>query len=89
MSNINITRISSKGQIVIPVDMRADFSEGEELLILKDEDRIILKKTSAISKQMKDDIKFAKRTEEAWKRYDEGKFKEMNFDTFINEVKKW
>jgi len=44
MVNINITRISSKGQIVIPSDMRNDFKEGEELLIIRDEDRIVLKK---------------------------------------------
>lgn len=89
MVSINVTRISSKGQIVIPSDMRDDFKEGEELLIIKDDDRIILKKTEKISEQMREDLEFAKRTEEAWKRYEKGKFKEMNFDTFISEMKKW
>jgi len=89
MTTINLTKISSKGQIVIPVEMRADFNEGEELIILKDEDRIILKKASTISKQMKEDIEFARRTEEALKRIESGKYIKMDFDDFIKEMKKW
>ncbi len=89
MVNINITRISSKGQIVIPIDMREDLKEGDELIIIKDNDRIVLKKTEKVSEQMKEDLEFAKRTEEAWKRYEKGQFKEMDFDSFISEMKKW
>ena len=89
MVNIKITRISSKGQIVIPVDMRADFKEGEELLIIKDEDRIVLKKTAKVSEQMKEDLEFAKRTDEALKRIESGKGTRMNFDDFLDEMKKW
>jgi AbrB family looped-hinge helix DNA binding protein len=89
MVNINVTRISSKGQIVIPSDMRGDFKEGEELLIIKDEDRIILKKTAKISEQMKEDLEFARRTEEAYKRIEAGEGIRMNFDDFIKEMKKW
>ena len=37
----------------------------------------------------KEDKEFIKRTEEAWKRYEEGKFKEMDFNDFIEEMKKW
>ena len=89
MVNINVTRISSKGQIVIPRDMRDDLKEGDELIIIKDGDRIVLKKTEKVSEQMKEDLEFAKRTEEAWKRYEKGQFKEMDFDSFISEMKKW
>ena len=89
MVNINITKISSKGQIVIPVDMRAGFKEGEELLIVRDEDRIILRKTSQISEQMKEDLEFAKRTEEAYKRHEKGEFKCLPSNKFLEELDKW
>ncbi len=36
-----------------------------------------------------DDLEFAKRTEEAWKRHDKGKFRKMELDSFITEMKKW
>ena len=37
MANINVTKMSSKGQIVIPSEMRSDLKEGDEILIIKDE----------------------------------------------------
>jgi AbrB family looped-hinge helix DNA binding protein len=89
MTNINLTRISSKGQIVIPRDMRADFKEGEELLIIKDNDRIVLTRAVKISEKMREDLEFGRRTDEALKRIESGKGNKMNFNDFINEMKKW
>lgn len=89
MVNLNVTRISSKGQIVIPSNMRGDLKEGDELLIIKDEDRIILKKAEKLTEGMKEDLEFAKKTEEAYKRIESGEGVKMDFDDFINEMKKW
>jgi len=89
MVNISVTRISSKGQIVIPSEMRKDLKEGDELLIIKDEDRIILKKGEKLIEEMKEDLEFAKRTEEAYERIEAGEGIKMNFDDFIEEMKKW
>jgi bifunctional DNA-binding transcriptional regulator/antitoxin component of YhaV-PrlF toxin-antitoxin module len=89
MTNINLTRISSKGQVVIPSDMREDFKEGEELFIIKDEDRIVLTRATKISEQMREDLDFAKKTDEALKRIESGEGNKMNFDDFINEMKRW
>lgn len=85
---IAITRISSKGQIVIPSNMRKDISVGEELLIIKDQNRIILKKISEVTKKLKEDLEFANRIEKAWKRYEEGKFKSLSADKFLEELEK-
>jgi len=89
MASVSLTRISSKGQIVIPSNMREDLKEGEEILIVKDENRFILKKASEISEQMKEDLEFARRTEEALKRYDNGEFIEMSGDEFLKELESW
>lgn len=89
MANINVTKMSSKGQIVIPSDMRTDLKEGDEILIIKDEDRIILKKADKLTEQMKEDLEFARRTEEAYQRHEKGEFTKMDFDDFIEEMKKW
>jgi len=85
---IAITKISSKGQIVIPSNMRKDISVGEELLIIKDHDRLILKKIKEISKQLKEDLEFAKRVEKAWKHYEKGKFKSLSAEKFLEELEK-
>ena len=89
MVNINITRMSSKGQIVIPIEMRGDFKEGEKLVILKNKNQIILKKAKDFDKNIEEDLEFARRTEEAWKRIENGEGIEMDFDDFIKEMKKW
>ncbi len=76
---VAITKMSSKGQIVIPAEMRADISEGEKLLIIQNDKQIIMKKASDLDKNMAEDIEFARRTEEAWKRIETGKGIKMDF----------
>ena len=89
MIDIAITKLSSKGQIVIPSEMRDNFSVGEKLVIIKNEEQLILKKVSGLGKNFEEDLIFAKRTEEAIKRYEKGRCTEMNAKDFVNELEKW
>ncbi len=89
MVNMSVTKISSKGQIVIPSNMRGDLKEGDELLIIKDEGRLILKKVDNMTEEMKEDLEFARRTEEAYNKIEAGEGIKMDFDDFIAEIKKW
>ncbi|MCX6707406.1 MAG: AbrB/MazE/SpoVT family DNA-binding domain-containing protein [Candidatus Woesearchaeota archaeon] len=84
-----ITKMSSKGQIVIPAEMREDINEGDKMLIIKNNGQIIMKKASDLDKRMKEDLEFARRTEEAWKSYERGEFKSMDSKKFLKELKKW
>ena len=89
MAEIAITRMSSKGQVVIPSELREGFKEGEKLLVIKSEGKLILKKARDMDEKLKDDLIFAKRTEEAWKRYERGEFKSMSANDFLKELEKW
>lgn len=89
MVEINITKMSSKGQIVIPQEMRKGIHEGEKLVIIKNKDQIILKRAKDFDKALEEDLEFARRTEEAWKKYEKGEFISMDFDDFLREAKKW
>ena len=89
MIDISITKMSSKGQIVIPKEMRNNIKEGEKLMLIKNNGQIIIKKASDLDKNLKEDLEFAKRTEDAWKRIEEGKGIKMGFDDFPKETKKW
>ena len=89
MVDVSITKMSSKGQVVIPVEMRENIEEGEKLVIIKNGNQIIMKKASDMGKNLEEDLEFARRTEEALKRYEKGGFKEMEFSDFIKETKKW
>jgi len=86
---IAITKMSSKGQVVIPAEMREEISEGEKLVIIKVGDQFIIEKASKMDEKFKEDIEFARRTEAAYKRYEQGKFTEMDFDEFLKKLKTW
>ena len=86
--DIAITRLSSKGQIVIPLEMRTNMREGDKILLIQDGDRIILEKTTKLSKKFKEDLEFARRTEESYQRIERGEGISMDFDKFIQEIKK-
>ena len=89
MVDINITKLSSKGQIVIPIEMRKNFKEGEKLVIIENKGQIILKKVSEFDKNLEEDLEFARKTEEAYKRHERGEFIEMEADEFLKEMEKW
>ena len=89
MIDVAITKLSSKGQIVIPSEMRNGFNKGEKLVIIKNEGQLILKKVRDMGKNFEDNLAFAKRTEEALKRYEKGFSKEMSAQDFTNEIEKW
>lgn len=82
--------MSSKGQIVIPQDMRKNIDEGDKMVIIQSGDQIILKKVKDFDKNIEGDLEFARRTEEAYRRYEKGEFIEMEFDDFtkmLNKIK--
>ena len=87
--DVAITKMSSKGQVVIPTEMRSDIKEGDKLLIIQNGDQLIMKKASNLDSNLKEDLEFARKTDEAWKRIEEGKGIKMDFNDFIDEMKKW
>ncbi|MEX2017166.1 MAG: AbrB/MazE/SpoVT family DNA-binding domain-containing protein [Candidatus Pacearchaeota archaeon] len=42
---IGVTKMSSRGQVVIPLDIRKDIKEGEKLIVIRKGDEIVLKKS--------------------------------------------
>ena len=86
--DVAITKISSKGQVVIPKEMRKGLNEGDKLLIIQNNGMLIMKKATKLDKDLKEDLEFARRTEEAWKRYEKGEFVSMPMDEFLKELSK-
>lgn len=82
-----ITKMSTKGQIVIPSSLRKNLSTGDEFLMVKDDERIILKSMNSLASDLKDDLIFAERVDKAWQDYDKGKFKTKTKEEFLKELK--
>lgn len=89
MINIDVTKLSSKGQIVIPQDMRKDFSVGDKFVIIKKDHQFILKPANEVGKNFLEDLDFAKETMKAIRRYDKGEFKEIEDEEFLADLEKW
>lgn len=89
MVEIETTKMSSKGQVVIPAAFRKGIEEGDTLIVIKGENQIILKKASLLDKQLAEDLEFARKTEEAWKEIEEGKGIRTSVKDFLKEMKSW
>ncbi len=86
---IGITKMSSKGQIVIPKEMRKNIKEGEKLILIQRKDQLIVKKANTFDKKLAEDLAFAKKTEEALKRIEKGKGITMSHSEFLKELESW
>ena len=68
---IDTTKMSSRGQIVIPLEMRKDIKEGDKLIVIRKDDEIILKKsipeTALWSEKSLAKTWLNKKEDEAWK----------------------
>lgn len=68
---IDTTRMSTRGQIVIPLDMRKDIKEGDKLIVIRKGDEIILKKsipeTAILSEKSFAKTWLNEKEDEAWK----------------------
>ena len=68
---IDTTKMSSRGQVVIPLDMRKDINEGDKLIVIRKDDEIILKKsipeTALWSEKSLAKTWLNKEEDEAWK----------------------
>jgi AbrB family looped-hinge helix DNA binding protein len=81
-----IAKVSTKGQIVIPRNMRKDIKQGDEFLVVRDGGRLLLKSMHLLADDLKEDLIFAERVECAWQEYDKGSFKKKSKDDFLKEL---
>jgi AbrB family looped-hinge helix DNA binding protein len=86
--DVAITKVSSKGQIVIPSNMRKDIGVGDQFLIIKEDNKFIMKKINELAKDLKQELVFAQRVEKAWNQYEKGKFKSASAKKFLEELEK-
>ena len=82
-----IAKVSTKGQIVIPNSLRRNIQTGDEFLIVKDENRMILKNIKDMAEDLKEDLIFAERVEKAWQDYDKGKFVTKSKNDFLKNLR--
>ena len=88
MFGISTTTMSSKGQIVIPAEVRQGIREGDRFVIIRKGKNFLLKPADAAETNFTEDLIVAERVEQAWKRYEQGKFKKATKEEFLEILKK-
>ena len=83
-----IAKLSTKGQIVIPQQLRTNLKSGEELLVVRENDSFIIKKVSSLAKNIQEDMKFAKDIEKAWLEHDQGQVTSLSVQDFKKKLDK-
>lgn len=84
-----LTKISSKGQIVVPTGLRKklNIKEGTVFAMSAKKDMLILKKLD--TRMNAEDLRTLKLLEEVWKEMAEGKYRVATVDDFFKEMAKW
>ena len=84
-----LTKASSKGQIVIPSIVRRQLGikRGSVFAVSARKDMIVLKKLETGMKPV--DLRTLKLIEEAWNDIEEGRYKVYSRKAFFKEFKKW
>lgn len=86
--DIDVVRMSSKGQIVIPREMRSGIKQGDKMIVVRRGNEITLKKAT---KKLLDDMEFERRTRESIERYEKNpeSFKTMEAEEFLKKLRAW
>ena len=82
-------KTSSKGQVVIPANIRKKLSihEGSVFVVTTQNDMIVFKRVK--TDITPEDLKTLKRVEEAWDDVESGRYKIRSKDDFFKEFNKW
>ena len=75
--------------VSIPEELIKRFKGGEILVAVRDDDKLVLEEVKAIDEQLLEDLEFARRTREAWKRYENGEFRTLSVDELLAEMATW
>ncbi len=83
---MEITKLSTKGQIVIPEEIREGINVGTPFIVTKKDNLIILKIVGGLTKEEIDEMK---ELDKIWKEIDAGKGITLNKEKFLKEMNAW
>lgn len=89
IENLEIAKVSSKGQLVIPQDIRIKLGikEGNLFAVASVDNLLVLKKIESPVSEA--DMKTLKMVEEAWDDIKEGRYSVASLDEFEKQAEKW
>ena len=83
---MEVTKMSTKGQVVIPESLRENIETGTAFVVTKTQNMIILKEIEGLTEEEKKELK---ELDKIWKDIDEGKGTTLDAEEFLKEMESW
>ena len=90
MGRMEFTRVSTKGQIVLPQSVRKDLKIKAGTILAVSETKkgfIVLKRIE--NPILREDLETLRKVEESWNDIEKGNYKKMHLKKFLKRIKKW
>lgn len=81
-----VTKLSTKGQVVIPAEIRNDLDSGATFAVTRKNDLIVLKRLRSYTKK---ELLEIGELDEIWKRIESGKASRKSKEAFLRELDSW
>ena len=83
---MKITKLSTKGQVVIPEEIRRGIDEGTPFVVTRQDKLIILKKVEGLTDK---ELKEMKELDKIWDEIDKGECESYTEKEFFEKLKEW
>ena len=89
--DVEVVRMSSKGQIVVPLSLRRKFklSKGEKLILVEEGGMIVVRPVKSLGNDVAEEIHAARRAAAGWKQIKAGNSERMSKAEFLRRLSKW
>lgn len=87
---VDVTRMTSKGQLVIPQDIRESLGlkPGDKFMVVEEERTILLRPVKEMKKDAQEELYALKRAAIAWKSLEQGEGEEWTLSRIKQEIKR-
>lgn len=89
--DVEIIRISSKGQFVFPLSMRKKFKmgKGEKMMLVENNGVVVMRPIKGMSEDLEEEMYMMQRAARAWGEIERGNFTRMPRAKFLKELETW
>jgi len=89
--DIEIVRMSSRGQFVFPLSFRRRYrmARGEKLMLIDNKGTIVVRPVRQLNDDIADEIYMAKRAAKGWAEIEKGHARKLSKREFLKELSTW
>ena len=89
--DVEIVKMSSKGQFVLPLSLRRRFKigKGEKIMLVESKGTVVMRPLKDMGADVEDELYMMQRAALAWDDIEKGNFRRMPRDRFLAELETW